>query len=224
MSRKFEKTFVVNVPIARAWRAFAETEERSRWEADPFEIEARPGGKVRWELPGIETKGRVLEVEPQRLLRHAEESGPHAGQEVTVTFEEVEGGTRIHITHAGFGDGAEFDDALEATQLGWSMAIADLIVYLETGVAPERFFNVWVDPGVDFVQTPGALRVAAVRPEGLGASAGLEPGDLLIFLDGKPIYTRPELQPILRGVRSGDKVPVAWVRGGQRMEATAGAP
>ena len=123
MSRKFEKTFVVHVPLARAWQAFAETQERSRWEANPFEIEARPGGRVRWELPGIETTGRVLEVVPERLLKHIEDTGPHAGQEVTVAFEEVEGGTRISITHAGFGDGDEFDDMLESTQLGWSMAI-----------------------------------------------------------------------------------------------------
>jgi len=224
MSRKFEKTFVVNVPIARAWRAFAESEERSCWEADPYEIDARPGGEVRWELPGIESRGRVLEVVPERLLKHTEGSGPHSGQEVTVAFEEVEGGTRISVTHAGFGDGAEFDDALESTSLGWSMAIADLIVYLETGVAPKRFFQAWVDPGVDLEQTPGGLRVSAVRPDGLGASAGLEPGDLLILLDGKPIYTRPELQPILRSLRSGDKCRFAWIRGGQRMESTGVLP
>ncbi len=224
MSRKFEKTFVVRVPVARAWQAFAETRERSRWEADPFEIDARPGGAVHWRLPGIESKGRVLEVEPERLLRHVEESGPHGDQEVTVAFEEVEAGTRITVTHAGFGDGAEFDDALESTSLGWSMALADLVVYLETGVAPGRFFEPWVDPGVELVQTQGGLRVTGVSAEGFGASAGLAPGDLLLFLDGKPLYTRPELQPILRGFRSGEACSVAWVRGDQRMEAMAALP
>lgn len=37
MSPRVEKTFVVPVPVERAWRAFAETAERSCWEADPFE-------------------------------------------------------------------------------------------------------------------------------------------------------------------------------------------
>jgi uncharacterized protein YndB with AHSA1/START domain len=103
VTKKVEKTFTVAVPVARAWEAFADSHERSQWEAVEYEIDPRPGGLLRWTLPGIEATGRVEEVQVHHLLRHTELTGPHAGCEVTVGFEEVTGGTRITITHAGFG-------------------------------------------------------------------------------------------------------------------------
>ena len=63
MTRKIEKTFTVAVPVERAWEAFADSHERSQWEAAEFVIDPRPGGAVRWVLPGIETTGRVEEVD-----------------------------------------------------------------------------------------------------------------------------------------------------------------
>ncbi|MCZ6783562.1 MAG: serine endoprotease DegQ, partial [Proteobacteria bacterium] len=46
-------------------------------------------------------------------------------------------------------------------------------------------------------------------------------GDLLICLGGRPIYTRPELQAILRGFAPGDSVEMDWIRDGARMEGSA---
>ena len=103
MTRKVEKVFTVAVPISRAWEAFADSHERSQWEAAEYEIDPRPDGIVRWKLPGVEATGRVEEADPPRLLRHTELTGPHAGCEVTVRFEEAGAGTRIVITHSGFG-------------------------------------------------------------------------------------------------------------------------
>ena len=63
--RKIEKVFTVEVPIERAWRAFADSHERSQWEAATYEIDPVPGGRVHWTLPGIESTLSALD--PFRL-------------------------------------------------------------------------------------------------------------------------------------------------------------
>ena len=139
MGPRFEKTFVVAVPRGTAWRAFADSTERSRWEAPVHGIDPKPGGRIHYEFPdGTANDGVVQEVKLGQLLRHIEPHGP-GETEVAVLFEDVEGGTRITIVHSGFGEGGDWVGIFEATSLAWTQAIADLVVYLERGVVPERF-------------------------------------------------------------------------------------
>jgi len=72
MSMPIRKTFTVAVSRERAWAAFADSHERSQWEAESYEIDPVVGGKVRWSLPGIESVGVVEEVVPLERLRHRE--------------------------------------------------------------------------------------------------------------------------------------------------------
>ena len=218
MSGRVEKIFEVAVPVARAWQAFADSRERSQWEAVEFEIDPRPGGRVRWTLPGYEAHGRVEEVEPERLLRHTEGAGPHAETEVTVRLQPVEGGTRISITHSGIPDEGPGD--VESTSLGWSQAIADLVAYLERGVPAGRFVRRMLYPGMQIAQTPAGLEVRTVDPGGFADQAGLRPGDLLLALGGAPIYTRPELWVLMRQHAPGDKLTAEYVRAGERLSGT----
>ena len=159
MSHRVEKTLVVAVPVARAWRAFADSRERSQWEAVEFEIDPRPGGRVRWTLPGMECRGRVVEVEPERLLRHTEGSGPHAETEVAVRFEPVGARTRISVTHSGFGEGDDAALAVESVSLGWTQALADLVVYLERGVPAGRFVRRMLHAGLQVTESAAGLEV-----------------------------------------------------------------
>jgi uncharacterized protein YndB with AHSA1/START domain len=205
------------VPSARAWEAFANGAERSKWEAVNYEIDTRPGGHLRWELPNIECEGRVEEVEPHRLLRHTELTGPHASSEVTVTFEEVEGGTRITITQAGFGDSEAWRGALGGLSTGWDQAIADLILYLRTGVPARRFTIPLGNPGAGLGETSAGLEVLTVGPGGFADQAGLQVGDLLLTAGGAPVYTWPELWVMLRARGPGGDLDVEYVRGHERL-------
>lgn len=55
MSAKYERTFVVAVPVARAWAAFADQQEREAWMGTPpTELEPR--------------EIKVGDVEPHRRL------------------------------------------------------------------------------------------------------------------------------------------------------------
>lgn len=228
MTKQVEKTFTVAVPAARAWEAFADSRERSQWEALEYEIDARPGGRLRWALPGIEATGRVDEVRPHRLLRHSELTGPHAGSEVTVTFEEVTGGTRITVTHAGFGSAEHWDEWLEGTALGWEQAIADLIVYLHTGVPARRFTTEMHSPGMTMTDTDAGIEVLTVAAGGLADQAGVRPGDLVLRVGAVPVFAIAELWVLMREHRPGAALELEYVRDGDRFNGvgvlTAGWP
>ena len=217
MSRKIEKTFTVAAPVSRAWTAFVDGDERAKWEACEYEIEPVPGGKIRWTLPGLEANGHVEEVETERLLRYVETGGPHLDSEITITFEAVDQGTRISITHAGFGDTDDWGEWIEGTTLGWGQAIADLIVYLEHGVVAGRFVGSMEPPGMRTHDTPAGLVIDAVMEGGLAAQAGLARGDLILSAGGAAIYTLPELWVLLREHGPGDPLEIEYVRDGKKL-------
>ena len=212
------KVFTVQVPVERAWAAFADGSERSKWEADTYEIDPRPGGRVHWTLPGIESTGQVEEVVEHELLRHTEQSGPHGGAEITVRFESVDGGTTITVTHAGFGSGEGWDEWLEGTSLGWSQAIADLVAYLETGAAVRRFAVRMGSPGMQMHDTPAGIRVEGVQPDAMADQAGLQVGDLLLRVGGAPVFSIAELWVLLREHAEGETLTVDYVRGGEVLQ------
>jgi uncharacterized protein YndB with AHSA1/START domain len=216
MTPAFERTFTVEVPLERAWAAFADSAERSQWEAATYEIDPTPGGRVRWELPGLEATGEVVEVVPNKLLRHVEGSGPHTNAEVTVRFEAVDGGTSITITHAGFGDAAHWDEWLEGTAIGWSQAIADLVVYLRTGVPARRFVAAMQSPGMTMRDGDGGVEVASVSVGALADQAGLEAGDLLLRVGGVPVFAITDVWVLMREHGTGTELEVEYLRSDQR--------
>jgi uncharacterized protein YndB with AHSA1/START domain len=169
---RVEHTFVVAVPVERAWQAFTDGAERSRWEAPEYAIDARPGGKLRWRIPPwAPVEGEVLEIEPHRRLVTTEGAGILEGAtRVTVTFESVEYGTRITVVQAGFGTGAGWQDQLEGHRHGWLRSLRDLALYLETGVVSQRFFSPWhCDLGMFLAESFAGLRVTEVSPGGWAA-------------------------------------------------------
>ena len=222
MSGRIEQTFVVAVPVERAWQAFTDSEERSRWEAPEYEIDPRPGGKLRWTIPPHPAvDGEVLEVEPGRRLVTTEGTGVLDGvTRVTVTFEDVGTGTRISVVQSGFGTGAAWQDALESHRQGWARALRDLVLYLETGVASRRFFSTWRSQlGLCLADGATGVRVTGVEPDSWAADAGLQPDDVVIFVDGLPIYDRTDLWPFQIARGAGEALDVVVARAGTQVRS-----
>jgi len=214
--RAIEKTFVVAVPPKRAWEAFTDPAVRTCWDAPMYEIDVRPGGKLRWEIPPWPpVDGEVLEVEPERLLRHTDAAGMLPGAtEITVVFESVDVGTRITITHAGFGDGPEWGDAYESHSLGWSEAIFDLVLYLMQGVVAKRFITPWrTTLGLAVDETDAGLRVIEVAPGGYAEGAGIRPGDVVVRIAGVPVYSRSDLWGVQYAHAAGTELAAEFARG-----------
>jgi uncharacterized protein YndB with AHSA1/START domain len=223
MSNQLEHTFEVAVPVERAWLAFTDSAECSKWTAPEYEIDPRPGGKVRWTIPPWPTvDGEVLEVEPHQRLVYREGKGVLDGAtRVTVTFESTDTGTRITVVQAGFGDGADWQSQLESHWHGWLWSFRDLVLYLETGVASERFYTRWrCDFGMSTTQTFTGMRVTGVLAGGWAEEAGLQVDDLILYLDDQPIFERTAMWPFQTHRNPGDRLEVEVARAGGRVRSS----
>ena len=140
MSSDYEKTFSVRVPPERAFRAFTDPNELEQWFTPKFDADAEegaPGVKADAESPGGDVHFEVTQIKGDELLCYRQwAADPEMGIDVTVVFEPVEGGTRITVTHAGFGG----DSILKSDSVrnGMFENYADLILYLESGRVLEQ--------------------------------------------------------------------------------------
>jgi uncharacterized protein YndB with AHSA1/START domain len=222
MGKSFEKTFVVAVPVERAWQAMTDPAELNQWY---FPVRVGDDGSLETEILGQERPTEVVDFEPGKMFRTRtamtgrEAWGVSPGtREMTVVFEALESGTRITITNAGFG---EHDD-LSGVMRGQEETIADLVLYLETGVAFPRHHHgekSWI--GFSGRERRCGLEVMSVQPGTFAEGLGLRTGDILVELGGASVFSFAEVQFFTKEHAPGEEVSAAWVRNGQLMRGMA---
>jgi uncharacterized protein YndB with AHSA1/START domain len=224
MSRSYTRTFSVSAPVERAWQAFTEPREREAWMTEGVEaFEATPGGRVELRMGdhGPTVEGKVEEADLHRRLRWTEGPGLLPWPtEITVTFESLDTGTRITVVHAGFGEGPEGDNELESHARGWDRCIADLVLYLETGVSYPRF-----RPrgrfGLVVRHVPAGMEIVQAVPGSYADRVGLRAGDILLQLGDVGVYDMVELWALGRGFEEGKELDAVWARGSELCRARA---
>jgi uncharacterized protein YndB with AHSA1/START domain len=215
MTSTYRRTFTVAVPVARAWQAFTEPAELTAWFAPSVaRFEPEPGGSLEFSVGDARAEGRIEEIEPERRIRWIQGPGMLPGTtEVTVVFEAVEHGTRIEITHAGFGEGRDWIDELQAHTLGWNRCITDLILYLERGIRRPRAHARRSRFGLVTVDTPAGVEVVDVVPGSFGEQAGLASGDVVLELGEAGVFDRSDLWLLASEHGPGDELEVVYARG-----------
>jgi uncharacterized protein YndB with AHSA1/START domain len=222
MGKRFEKTFVVSVPVERAWKAMTDPEELGKWS---FPRRTKADGSLETEILGSQRRTEVVEFEPGRMFRTRTTLTGREGfgivpgtREMTVVFEATDAGTKVTITNAGFGDRED----LSGVMRGQEETIADLILYLETGVAFPRHHHgerSWI--GFSGRETRAGLEVVSVQPGTFAAELGLQPGDIVVELGGASVFSFAEVQFFTKEHTAGETASAAWVRGGQLMRGSA---
>jgi serine protease Do len=118
---------------------------------------------------------------------------------------------------------AIYTDARQSGNIGIGFAIPintvrDLLPQLRTGKITRGMIGVSVAPippdAVDefgLKDRTGAL-IATVAPGGPAAKAGLEPGDVIVAFNGKPVSTRDDLVRMVVSTKPGTTVPVRIMR------------
>jgi membrane-associated protease RseP (regulator of RpoE activity) len=200
--RSHTKAYLVGAPIEVTWRAFTDPHERKTWFGFPFD-----------------QLENALELDPPNFFRvgidHPGLPGP---TETSVMFEAVDGGTRITHTHSGFGEGLEWENALQSSSYGVDEMMGDLALYLRTGVGyPRHVVFRCFDLLKGTREVPGGLEVFEVREGTLAAEVGLRPGDTVVGLAGAGVYGFRDLLFALREHAPGDVIEVTWVRGNEIM-------
>jgi uncharacterized protein YndB with AHSA1/START domain len=225
MSRSFERTFSVHAPVDRAWAAFTDPRQREAWSNETVAaFEPTPGGRVEFHMDdhGISTvEGKVEEVETNRLIRWSEGPGLLPWPtEITVTFESLDTGTRITVVQAGFAEGPEGDNELEGHSRGWDHILADLALYLETGISFPRF-RPRPRFGLSVRHVAAGMEIVEATPGSYGERVGLRTGDLLLQLGDVGVYDMVELWALGRAFDDNVELEAVWARDGELCRATA---
>ncbi len=80
-----------------------------------------------------------------------------------------------------------------------------------------------VSLGVGMEDDPAGPKIAAIAPGGTAAAIGMQPGDILLQLGGRPITGPQVVTDYLRSLRVGDCVSVLVRRAGRTIELTGSA-
>jgi uncharacterized protein YndB with AHSA1/START domain len=227
---KFKRT--VNVPPSEVYRAFIHATALRDWLSDAAQTEARPGGHLYvWMNSGYYAVGEFVKLEPGKKLVFTwygkDEPAP---TRVQVLLEAKDGGTNITLKHEQIGSGAKWAKTIQEIKDGWNGALENLQSVLETGIdlRVARTPRLGILIGDFNAEIAGQLGVPVTQgirlegtAEGTGAqAAGLQKDDVIVKLGGKKAIDFPSLTSVLRGYHAGDKVKVAFYRGGEKKMVT----
>jgi uncharacterized protein YndB with AHSA1/START domain len=110
LTETLDRTISICARRETVFRYFTDSARFARWWGEGSQIDARKGGAVLIRFPGGNpiVRGKVLEVDPPRrieftyLLEGAAQGGAKEPGDslVTITLDETEQGTRLHLRHA----------------------------------------------------------------------------------------------------------------------------
>jgi uncharacterized protein YndB with AHSA1/START domain len=226
MSRTIERVVEVPVPLERAWQAMTDPAELNRWYF-PFRTDAE--GRLHTEVHGHERSSEVVDAEPLKyfrtrsILTGREGLGVVPGlREMLVRFEPIGSGTRVTVTHSGWGQDEASQCNRRATERGTDETLADLMLYLRSGVPfPRHNRGERSYLGFTALEVPGGVEVRDVQPRTFAARLGLRRGDLLVELDGAGVFGLAELAFFAKLRAAGERAEARWVRAGALLHGSA---
>lgn len=161
-------SIVIAVPVEKVWDEITRTGSVQRPLYNTvLDIDLRPGGRLRYSSPDrkrVFVAGEVLEVDPPRKLRHTYifTMTPEPVTEVTWLLEEVPGGCRVTVRHAGWT--SEKDAKKHAA--GWTEILGLLKSELETGDIPAKTKLVYRIQGLFMWALPAKTRSTHADEQG----------------------------------------------------------
>jgi len=201
--------FVVEDDIREVWNRLQEQgAEEAKW------LSAFP------RFPGFDATAEIVESVEPRLVRAKKVAEPCKGTEIAVSLESVESGTKVLVVQSGFP--AYVKNALESFRIGGDQIIADLALFLSRGVCLSRHKRAWGTAGVMVKDVDTGIEVIAATSGTWGERVGLAGGDLLVALNGAPVFNQYEFVAMQRVLGQGVPLEAQWVRGTEVMTATAG--
>jgi uncharacterized protein YndB with AHSA1/START domain len=222
----------IDAPASEVFRAFTSPGALQGWLCNAALVAPQRGGRIYlgWN-DGHYATGEIIDYRPYDLLAFTWTGrGLPAPTEVQVELHEEGGATTIRVTHS-VGSDPEWAVHARNIEEGWESSLENLQSYLETGLdlrfARRPMFGI---SGAEDMNPDIAKKLNSPISEGLrllgfvdgmGAqNAGLQKGDIMVSLGGKPVTGFVSLGQALQGHKAGDKVPVEFYRDGQEQTVT----
>jgi uncharacterized protein YndB with AHSA1/START domain len=138
--RRVFKEVVVKAPVAVVWKAWTTSDGIVSFFAPEAVVDARPDGAFHIHMNPYGTPGlkgadgmRVMGVQENRMLSFSWNAPPHLPEArkqrtfVIVRLEPVgDAETRVGLTHVGWGDGGQWDQAHAYFDRAWGNVLANL--------------------------------------------------------------------------------------------------
>ena len=138
--RAIRKEVIVKAPLEAVWNAWTTSEGIKTFFAPDARVEARPGGPFEiyinpYAAPGLRGADdmRFLAVQPMRMISFTWNAPPHLAEaraqrtSVVVRFEPAgDGETKVSLSHGGWGDGGQWDQAYAYFDRAWGNVLGNL--------------------------------------------------------------------------------------------------
>jgi uncharacterized protein YndB with AHSA1/START domain len=136
--RTIELETTVEAPREAVFRALTDAGELARWFPSSAESDPRPGGEFtyRFEFDDASRNhtysGQYLELVDGERLAYPWH-GALGETRVDVRLEQAGAGTRVRLSHSGWGEGERWDESVELHRQGWNAFLENLKRYVERG-------------------------------------------------------------------------------------------
>jgi len=226
---------VIQTTAELAFEALTKASELREWCSDEARTDPHPGGRLDlgWNS-GYRAQGHFTAVEAPHRVAFTWQGGEPAETLVEATVEPLPAGVRVRLVHSGFGEGDAWDRAVAESEQGWGPGLENLKSTLETGVdlrfVRKPFMGIFLDiltperAEKEGIAADAGIYINTALEGSPAQAAGLQRGDVILSMAGKPTPGYHELGNVLGAHHSGDVLPMEVVRGHERlaMEITLG--
>lgn len=220
----------VNASPEKVLHNFTNASALRQWLSDVATVEPRPGGRLylAWNS-GYYAAGEFIAIVPDEMLEFSWWGrGYPSASRVQVMVRPQNGGVHLTLDHTLPGGEGPWVEICDQVEKGWSDSLDNLASTIETGL-DLRFVNrpmlgiFFGDFNPEIARELGVPVALGVRidgtVEGMGAqAAGLTGGDVIVQIGETAILNFNDIPAALGGKRAGQRVPVVFYRGPQKMQ------
>lgn len=217
-------TYTYAAPPAQVYHAFTNASVLREWMCDDARVDARKNGILFWAWnAGFYAAGMFQTLKPNELIKFTWQGRGDPGETwVEVQLEPTDGGTKLTLTHGGLGSGALWSHIPKQFHDNWESGLNNLKSVLEAGmdlrIANRPMLGIMPAPlNVEYAEKAGVPVTEGIYlggvVQGMGAeAAGLQGGDVIVRLDGKPVMDSATLAVAVGTHQAGDTVAVEYYR------------
>jgi uncharacterized protein YndB with AHSA1/START domain len=215
-------TRIINAPPQEVFDSFQYECRLREWMCDGARTVPRKGGlfEVRWNS-GYEARGVFTSLKPPSTLVFTWLGTGEPGEtSVKVTLKAVEGGTRVTLTHSGFGTGKKWAGRAEGSEREWNNGLDNLKSVIETGMDLRELNRPRLGLGWEAAPDGTGALVTTVVGGGPCEQAGLRKGDVIVRAGSHTIRGEQDLMCAFFTWQAGQHVPFTLIREGKRRMVT----